>query len=92
MLAPLMLSQVDMQREAVKNRGLCEGERDLLQGDRGQRAHHRPPFRDSETSPAVDIRRGTLTNMLAPLMLSQVSVPRRMSTAGLVSLSRKGGR
>lgn len=28
--------------------------------------------------------------MLAPLMLSQVSVPRRMSTAGLVSLSRKG--
>lgn len=30
--------------------------------------------------------------MLAPLMLSQVSVPRRMSTAGLVSLSRKEGR
>lgn len=30
--------------------------------------------------------------MLAPLMLSQVSVPRRMSTAGLVLLSRKGGR
>lgn len=30
--------------------------------------------------------------MLAALMLSQVSVPRRMSAAGQVSLSRKGGR
>lgn len=30
--------------------------------------------------------------MLAPLMLSQVSAPRRMSTAGQGLLSRKGER
>jgi hypothetical protein len=93
MLAPLMLSQVSASRRmSTAGQGLLSRfvlativRRDDVLITFSLRLNVLPANRP--------ITQGTPNhNMLAPLMLSQVSASRRMSTAGQGLLSRKGGR